>query len=551
MLGYAPKLDPQGNVMPTFNTDDWSYVKGYVTYADLLEYANRYMVNVFFATQQFTSILFNVSINDVTPVIFSYLKNVTSDIQSQFQVLYNKTTNQTYSSSTNRTTFSGTLASPVILLNNVNLNTRITTTETNVSALQTKTTAQSYASATNTTTISGTFSTPAILLNGTNLNTRLTNNETITTANTTEINILKPKVSAAEIAIVTLTSEVNDIKPRLTTAETNVTGLQGDVTIINSTLTLKANDSQVVHISGDETVQGKKTFTSPPFINTLEIATKNDVSTAINNLLGGAGSSYDTLIEIQNILQGNAGSINTILSNMVTITGTQIISGLKTFSSQLTASSFSVSGNTTIGTNNANTLTVNAASSFQNPITFTSTLNSISASTFAFLSGVTSNIQTQFNTLFTRLTNYNYDTLTATQKLTTKTAIEDTLATNTVISNSSVNNNITSNTILASNIVCSQFKCMNLYDSLPIPVIYITNQGVQYPIMKSGLFVNLTGINISQPLYITIAPNYQLVFYDATNLALARIFNPTTDFLYNIGISFTDPQPVSYQISLM
>lgn len=47
-------------------------------------------------------------------------------------------------------------------------------------------------------------------------------------------------------------------------------------------------------------------------------ATVAFVEQTINNLIGGAGDAYDTLIEIQRILQGNEGDINTLLTEIAT-----------------------------------------------------------------------------------------------------------------------------------------------------------------------------------------------------------------------------------------
>ena len=41
-------------------------------------------------------------------------------------------------------------------------------------------------------------------------------------------------------------------------------------------------------------------------------ATDAEVATAINNLIGGAGAAYDTLVELQALLEGDAASITTL-----------------------------------------------------------------------------------------------------------------------------------------------------------------------------------------------------------------------------------------------
>lgn len=557
MNSYLPKLTPQGDVKPVFNPVDFEWIYGYASYADLLNYANVYSSNVFFSPNSFTTITFNEGINEITPTVLNYLKNVNMDIQDQFtndryrlSTLETQTTNQSFSNNT--TTFSGSLATPVFILNNANLNTRLTTIETNVSTLTTKATNINYTNSTNTTLISGVLNTDTIVLNGTDVNTRITNNENDIDLIQTDVEGLTTSLNTAEDNIVINTNDINNLKPRMTTAETNITNLTNELNTLSSVyLDEKANDNQVVHLTGNETIDGLKTFVQPPLIGVHNIATLNDITTAINGLIGSAGTAFDTLSEIETILQGNAGDINTILSSMVNITGTQTISGTKTFSSLITGSSLNIVGNSTLGTNSTNTLNIQATTNISSPVSFTSTLNNISTTTFNYLNGVSSNIQTQFNNLTTRLTNYTYHSDTSTQTINTNTAIQGTLTTNTITNNVLLNDSITTNSVFATSITCKSFKCIDLSESLAIPVVYITNIGIQYPIMKSGLISNLYGLDISQPLYITIAPNYQLVFFNSDKLALARLYNPTDDYLYNVGITFNTVLPYEYRISLL
>jgi hypothetical protein len=76
-----------------------------------------------------------------------------------------------------------------------------------------------------------------------------------------------------------------------------------------------------------------KTFTTAPKINSYNIATTNDITTAINNLINSAPSTLDTLGEIANVLNANTNDISTIVSSMVTLGTSQTVSGAKTFSS--------------------------------------------------------------------------------------------------------------------------------------------------------------------------------------------------------------------------
>ena len=175
MNSYLRKLNPDGNVKPTFNPVDFKWIYDYVSYADLLNYANLYSSNIFYGSNTFPVITFSENLNGISPLTFSYLENASSNIQAQLNDLQNKTTRMTYDGQ-NITNFSGTLASQVIRLNNMDLNSRITLIETDVSGLKTKTTNQSYSN--NKTTFSGTLSVPIIELNGTNVDSRLIIDET-------------------------------------------------------------------------------------------------------------------------------------------------------------------------------------------------------------------------------------------------------------------------------------------------------------------------------------------------------------------------------------
>jgi hypothetical protein len=99
MLSFLPTRTPDGSFHPVFNTNLWSFIQGYVTFADLLGYAQLSISNVWSASQLFADgLYFQGSINNVSAEAFGYLSNVTSDIQSQFQsittLLINWTTDE-------------------------------------------------------------------------------------------------------------------------------------------------------------------------------------------------------------------------------------------------------------------------------------------------------------------------------------------------------------------------------------------------------------------------------------------------------------------------
>lgn len=77
-----------GKLNPIFNTNDFYTYSENVTFKDLLNYANLSMVNIFTSLNQFAAITVQ-SINEISSSTLSYLANVTSDIQGQFNNIIN------------------------------------------------------------------------------------------------------------------------------------------------------------------------------------------------------------------------------------------------------------------------------------------------------------------------------------------------------------------------------------------------------------------------------------------------------------------------------
>lgn len=91
-------------------------------------------------------------------------------------------------------------------------------------------------------------------------------------------------------------------------------------------------------------------------VDTSELATKVEVSTAIANLVNSAPTTLDTLGELATALQNNVGITNALnsaigtkanSSEVVKLSGNQTISGTKTFSSTIAGS---ISGNAATAT---------------------------------------------------------------------------------------------------------------------------------------------------------------------------------------------------------
>jgi hypothetical protein len=137
-----------------------------------------------------------------------------------------------------------------------------------------------------------------------------------------------------------------------------------------------------VKLNTDQTIEGVKTFTETPYVNNNAIATVDQITTAINNLINGAPSTLDTLNEIATRLAQDQNSINAILSTMVNISSAQNVTGIKKFINGIICQSSStfativgnilsftrISSNDVI-TNNINVNNVNSNSVSTNDIT--------------------------------------------------------------------------------------------------------------------------------------------------------------------------------------
>lgn len=102
----------------------------------------------------------------------------------------------------------------------------------------------------------------------------------------------------------------------------DITGTLSDQTDLQSALDAKANDSAVVHDTGDETIAGVKTFSSDPLIpdevygagwnGSLEPPTKNAIYDKIEAL--GGGGSVDSIVPGNNIDVDATDPANPIVS---------------------------------------------------------------------------------------------------------------------------------------------------------------------------------------------------------------------------------------------
>jgi len=199
-----------------------------------------------------------------------------------------------------------------------------------------------------------------------------------TAANNIKAEILGPGLSSALDSLVELKGYIDQSDSSVSTA-------------LATQIATKANDAEVVHLAGAETISGSKNFTGQmtvSSINSIPSTTLAHISSLTSNAQTQLDSKAPTSTTVT--LAGNqtltnktingvapatfafldpTSSVQTQLnakqdaSSAVTLTGNQTISGVKTFSSNVIVPS----------------------------------LNSINATTIGYLSNVTSDIQTQLN----------------------------------------------------------------------------------------------------------------------------------------------------------
>ena len=199
-------------------------------------------------------------------------------------------------------------------------------------------------------------------------------------------------------------------------------------------------DTAVSNVSGggnvDLTGYATETFVNTAISNipptdlmnySTKTYTDNAVATVKNEILGGVGPAYDTLTELKTYIETSDNSVSTALAtqiatkandaDVVHLTGTETIGGLKTFSNNVTVSSLNGMSSTTLGylstvtapiqnalnnkANNASVVnlttdqTIGGLKTFSSNVTVPS-LNNITSTTLGYLDA-TSSIQTQLN----------------------------------------------------------------------------------------------------------------------------------------------------------
>jgi hypothetical protein len=219
--------------------------------------------------------------------------------------------------------------------------TSLDTTNSNILALQNKTNALSYDVSSNSTTLNSKLI--VALDESTNGNTTIgdASTDSLTVKATTTF---QAGVSGITKSMVGLSNVDN-------TADTNKPISSATQTALN----LKADDSSVVKLSGNQTISNIKTFSSSPIVptctsgdNSTKVASTQYVDSSIANLINSAPTALDTLNELASAL-GNDASFSTTVTN--SLAGKASLTGNNTYTGNQTYNVGSVSYTNGLSTN--------------------------------------------------------------------------------------------------------------------------------------------------------------------------------------------------------
>jgi hypothetical protein len=184
---------------------------------------------------------------------------------------------------------------------------------------------------------------------------------------------------------------------------------------------------------------------------------------------------------------------------------------------------------------------------------FADKINNISADTIAFIKNLRSDAQQQIDnvmntinnntsSIVSSLVNFVYFSDSNTQSFKTNLNCPN-INTNKFETNSLISNNLNSNIISSNTFFSETIKSNNIYSN-NIPMIYI-NQTFSNPVIKSGLISRLQ-LDLSQPIYVTIFPSHQIIFYNSLYIPIANVNNSTNDIIYNVMLNI--PSCISFEI---
>jgi hypothetical protein len=352
-----PRFNPDGTLSSVFNVNDYKQSKGYVTFEDLLSYANLYTTNIFRGFNRFTSIQIIGTINSINAEYLQYIQYIPNIIFSLTDISYDEQTDTTIIENNlkankiecdevngfnsfqflqglseniqnaldalrlsisnilnrmigiddkilildNDKANKSDVDNEILILKNGKaditfLNSRITTLKNEI--------------------LGGASSAYDTLLEIQNiLQDNAITDELLTLinqkANQTSLNTTNTNVSTLSDNIINLqdlkadiTFVNNSISTLKTELSNNITSLQNgkaDITFVNNTTTTLKNELTTDIIN----LQAVKADIS--FVN-------NKITTLKSEILGGASSAYDTLLEIQQFLQNDASHIQALIN---------------------------------------------------------------------------------------------------------------------------------------------------------------------------------------------------------------------------------------------
>lgn len=123
-INPPPRLNPDNTFSSIFNINDYKQNKGYVTFEDLLNYANLYSNNIFKGFNLFNSIQILGTINNISSEFLQYIQYIPHIIMTLTDVSYDEQTDTTIIGNNMEATNikSSQLSSNTININNVNTN---------------------------------------------------------------------------------------------------------------------------------------------------------------------------------------------------------------------------------------------------------------------------------------------------------------------------------------------------------------------------------------------------------------------------------------------
>jgi len=170
------------------------------------------------------------------------------------------------------------------------------------------------------------------------------------------------------------------------------------------------------------------------------------------------------------------------------------------------------------------------------------TINGISGSVFAFLTGLTENIQDFFNAIKFKLTNFSYSNGKTSILNNFETLnIESEDVKSNFISSNNINvlkinsDKITSISLKTNEINCNSIKCNNFEYKYNVG-IYLYLNNICIPVNKS---ITKTDLNFNQTItniQITILPNYMIEFYN-NGLIIFTYINNDENIKYFLSVN--------------